>query len=130
MNGNPSAVSIHVLRGHTDPVCSAVFSSDGNFIASASTDNTVRIWSAETGRLLHTLNGHDAPPCAVAFTPNGTRLLSSGRDGQLIVWDVRTGAQLAVHEADGELHDVTIHPDGTHVVAAGAWGLYWLDLVD
>ena len=48
-----------ILKGHTRQVNSVAFSVDGKRIVSASNDNSIRIWNAETGKLLKTLLGHD-----------------------------------------------------------------------
>ena len=40
------------LKGHTDAVLDVCFSSDGTKIASASRDNTVKIWGAGAGQEL------------------------------------------------------------------------------
>ncbi|KAF3291569.1 hypothetical protein TWF970_000783 [Orbilia oligospora] len=44
-----------VLKGHTRLVCAVVFSSDGKILASASEDETVRLWDVVTGALLQTI---------------------------------------------------------------------------
>jgi WD40 repeat protein len=44
-------------HGHTSRVTSLHYTSDGRTLVSASYDKTVRIWSAQTGRLLRTLRG-------------------------------------------------------------------------
>ncbi len=41
-----------ILEGHSDYVCDVAISTDGGKIVSCSYDNTVRVWSAETGQVL------------------------------------------------------------------------------
>ena len=46
------------LAGHADSVTSVAFSPDGQRLASASRDQTVKIWDSATGKELFTLKGH------------------------------------------------------------------------
>src|SRR5207302_8327431 len=47
------------LRGHGDGIFCVAFNRDGNCLASASRDRTLRLWDTTTGKLLRTLKGHD-----------------------------------------------------------------------
>ncbi|MCP5048311.1 MAG: hypothetical protein GY940_14160, partial [bacterium] len=49
------------FRGHTNWVFSAVYSGDGKKILSASNDQTIKEWDAETGECLHTCNRDEKP---------------------------------------------------------------------
>ena len=44
---------LKVLEGHTGEVYAVAVSADGSKIVSGSSDNTVRIWSAESGQVPH-----------------------------------------------------------------------------
>jgi WD40 repeat protein len=79
------------LRGHTNAVCSAAFSPDGQTLASGSCDQTIKLWDINTGRCRKSLSGHSSRIWSVAFSPDG-RILASGSDDQTVkLWDVQTG---------------------------------------
>src|ERR1044071_9613860 len=87
------------LRGHTESVNAAALSPDGQYALTGSglggeglfmsTDNSVRLWDANSGRELHRLCKHSQFIEAVAFSPDGSRLLTLSRH-RAQVWDVAT----------------------------------------
>src|ERR1700733_800955 len=50
---------VAVLRGHSEVNC-VMFSPDNSTLASASNDQTVRLWDSRTGALIATLEGHSS----------------------------------------------------------------------
>ena len=74
----PKAGSYEIPAGS---VYGVAFSSDGQTLASAGADGTVRFWRASTGEALEALSGHEGPVRCVAFSPGGDILASGGDDG-------------------------------------------------
>ncbi len=64
-----------------------VFSPDGQTIASASADNTVKLWNRK-GQLLQTLQGHSDSVLGVAFSPYGQTIASASRDNTVKLWNL------------------------------------------
>ena len=67
---------IAVLR-HRGSVNDAKFSPQGDRIATASADQTARIWDGTTGEALATLRGHSATVERIAFSPDGRRIATA-----------------------------------------------------
>ncbi|OGF68159.1 MAG: hypothetical protein A2Y62_13550 [Candidatus Fischerbacteria bacterium RBG_13_37_8] len=89
---NPAQIAC--LRGHNDGICSIAFSPNDLYIASASSDKTIRIWDAETGQELLCLNGHEDSVNSVAFSHVNYNLASGSNDWTIRIWDSETGDEL------------------------------------
>jgi eukaryotic-like serine/threonine-protein kinase len=79
------------LRHGQAGTLTAVFSPDGNRVATGGDDRTVRIWDVRTGEAVGKTLTHEAPVLAVAFAPDGRSVLSGDAYGIARLWDVATG---------------------------------------
>jgi WD40 repeat protein len=76
------------LQGYSDSVESVSFSPDGQTLASASWDNTVKLWNIKDGTLIKSLHGHTSGVIDVSFSPDGKRIVSGGNDQRIILWNL------------------------------------------
>jgi WD40 repeat protein/serine/threonine protein kinase len=83
-----------VLNGHTAPVKGLAWNPKRSLVASASQDQSVRIWNSETGEQLALLQGHDKGADAVTWSSDGRRLASAGDDG-IRLWDAESWTQIS-----------------------------------
>ena len=95
------------------------FSPDGQRLASASGDETVKVWDAATGQETLTLKGHTGAVKSVAFSPDGKRLASASCDQTVKVWDAATGQEtLTLKGHTGVVTGVAFSPDGKRLASA------------
>ena len=108
---------LQTLEGHSGSVRSVAFSHDSTRLASASSDNTVKIWDASSGACLQTLEGHSDRVTSVAFSPDSSRLASASGDSTVKIWDASSGTCLQTLESPGRPDLISIlmslHSDTT-----------------
>ena len=80
--------------GHENTVSVMTASHDGELVATASHDMTVRLWSLKSGTLLAVLLGHKQRPVAACFSPDDRVLATLGDQGMVRLWHVPTGQEL------------------------------------
>lgn len=120
-NDQPDAV----LEGHTAPIAALAVSPDGAALASASWDQTVRLWPL-AGGTPRVLEGHTQNVNGVAFTPDGRELVSVSYDQSIRFWPLAGASPPTVIAMPTPLNAVAIGRDG-EIAAGGADGkLYFL----
>jgi NB-ARC domain/WD domain, G-beta repeat len=90
----PHSALVRTLLGHTKPVNACAFSPLGDFIVSASADQTLKIWDASSGMERLTLRGHTGPVIGCAISPMSDFVVSASVDCTLKVWDSSSGTEL------------------------------------
>jgi WD40 repeat protein len=111
------------LRGHHDSVSSVAFSPNGEILATASDDQTVRLWKVGSGQLVATLSGHRDIVNDVAWSADG--LLATAASDGVIIWKVSSadghGANPRIMHRLLERHQVNsvaFDPEGISLATA------------
>jgi WD40 repeat protein len=118
------------LKGHLGFVTSVAFSPDGKQLATGNTDYTMKLWEADTGRLVRTFDDLGLAPGCVAFSPDGKQLACCGSSYdpktrsvghfEIKLLDMASGRE--VHTLQGHTSDVrriAFSPDGLRLASAG-----------
>ncbi|KAK6991838.1 WD40 repeat-like protein, partial [Favolaschia claudopus] len=112
-----------ILYGHHDDVTSVDFSLDGNRIASASKDGTIRIWDAHTAELVTgPIDGNVQCVNSIQFSLDGTKILSGTESSLVQIWDAQSGTLVIEFQDDHleSVRSVCFSPNGKQVVSGSA----------
>jgi WD40 repeat protein len=103
------------------------FSSDGKFLAAASTDATIKIWQWQTdvAPRPQILRGHQDWVYSLSFSKDGNWLASSGggSDKSLKIWQINGGAfklKKTIDKAHNDAFFVTFKPDNHRLATIGS----------
>lgn len=119
----------HVLtvKGHSFPISSVVWSPDGTRLATASYDQTIRIWAAPQGQPIQTLAWGSGWANNIAWAPDGQTLAGAGISG-LKIWDSSSGKVLNHYEFEmgrQSFNSISWSPDGEYFAAGSKYsGVY------
>jgi WD40 repeat protein len=115
--------------GHTAGINGVAFSPDGQLLASASSDHTVKVWRVADGALLRTLTGFYDSVTSVTFSHNGQILAAGSIDRSVKAWRVNDWS-LAGSEGTGDfMFSVAFSPNDTQLAAAGGYSGNWIHLI-
>jgi WD40 repeat protein/Tfp pilus assembly protein PilF len=118
------------LSGHDAAVRDLQFGEAGQQLASASDDQTVRLWKIGAQEPLAIFRQHLAAVTALDLAPDNKSLLSVG--GRVAaLWDTSTRASsLTLATGTGQQSDrlitIDVRPDGRQIAAAGLRGMLYL----
>ncbi len=108
-----------VWLSHSEPVCHASFSKDGQFVVTGSLDSTARVWHAATGLPRTPPLKHSGPVHIAVFSDDGRRLLTSSLDMTARVWDTVTGEPVAPpFRHNGRITNAEFSPDSSRVLTS------------
>ena len=107
------AHSLHVTR--------LMFNTEGNLLASASLDNTAKLWQVQENKLQapQTFTGHKRAVHAVAFSPDSKTLATASYDGQIVLFTVGTEQKQFFKAHEGNVASVVFDNNGTRLLSSG-----------
>src|SRR5262249_38735131 len=101
----------------------AVFSPDGNHVATVSPDKSGRLWSAATGQLLAELKGHDSSCISLAWSPDGKTVAVGQIDATICLYDSKGALQKKVTGLKNQVTALAFTPDSQRLLFTGVgWG--------
>ncbi|KAF8761063.1 WD domain, G-beta repeat [Rhizoctonia solani] len=118
-NGN----LIRTLEGHQEGLSDVAWSGDSRYVASASDDKTVRIFTLET-RHPECFRGHTNYVFCVNYNPSSNLIVSGSYDESVKLWDVSRGRCMKTLSAHSDpVMAAGFNRDGTMIVSCSIDGL-------
>jgi hypothetical protein len=113
------AVPVGDPMRHDSAITSARFSSDGQWVVTASADSTARVWHAATGKAIGEPMRHAGTVFSAQFSPDGRRVVTASEDKTARVWDPATGKAIGEPmKHEGAIYSAQFSADGQRVVTA------------
>jgi WD40 repeat protein len=105
------------LEGHQETINSITISPDGKLLATASRDDTAKLWNLQ-GKELATFSGHRGDVYSISFSPDGKVLATASKDGTAKLWTLSGKAIATFSGHQGDVYGATFSPDGQQLVTA------------
>jgi len=122
-NAESGNTILAIKTGHI-VVCSAIYSPDETMIASGggSRENEfIKIWDANTGKLIAKPEGHTETVTCLAWTADGKTLISGSVDSSIRTWNTTTWQQINVLTGHTwVVHGIALSPNGL-ILASASW---------
>jgi WD40 repeat protein len=108
------------FKGHQKRINAISFSPNGQYIATASDDNTAYIWNF-AGQVLSRLSQHQDKVNSVSFSPDNKFIITTGNDGFAYLWDISGSllTQIKVSQspiAQSKVLNASFSPDGQRII--------------
>jgi WD40 repeat protein/uncharacterized caspase-like protein len=105
--------NIWTLRGHIGDVNSLALAADDSWLASTSTDGSIRLWDFRSASELRTLAEHSLQTNAIAIDVKARLIATAGTDKLIKLWDANTGREVRSFAGHTEsVTSVAFSPDG------------------
>jgi WD40 repeat protein len=106
------------LTGHKGDIIDFVFSPNSQILATASTDETIKVWNLKSGKLIYSLTVNSDRNSKLAISPD-SRILATvdTNDGNLEknkmkLWDLKTGKLIRIIPVSGLVSSIRFTSDG------------------
>jgi len=92
--------SIYINIGHSRSINKLKYSSNSQYIVSASIDGIIKLWDAKNGVLIRDYNGHWLRVNDVQFSPDSNYLAACGNNESIHIWEISSGKKVMTFKSN------------------------------
>lgn len=107
------------VEAHRGSSWAAQFSANGELLASAGEDGSIKVWKPGQPEPIKTFQ-HQGAVRGLEFARDGKHLFAGDRQGVLRVWSLDTAKSLVEVVQPGAVHAIALSPDGETLASAGS----------
>ncbi|MGE3803483.1 MAG: hypothetical protein AB7K24_02290 [Gemmataceae bacterium] len=112
---------LSLAHRYEERLTAVALSPDGELLATAHFDLSVRLSVRATGKELHRMRIEKWSVKTLAFSRDGRRLAAANEDGTIHIWETITGSRIAVLRSQGGMAlTVAFSPDGKRLVSGSS----------
>jgi WD40 repeat protein len=108
-------------EGHKGEVFTCAYTPDSAYVLSGGWDGHLRLWEAESGKLVTSLQVGPKPLSACAVSPGGRQWLSGSLDGMLSIWDAANQKLLRTFMAHTRPVSAILFGEDPDMVVTASW---------
>ena len=103
------------MHGHDRAITYLKYSPDGDVFFSASRDENITMWRADSGERIGVFHGHEGAVYQLDVTSDTKYLFSASSDWTCRIWEVNTGREMAVIRLGAPVLSVAVSNGDTHL---------------
>lgn len=121
-SGERGYAPIAVLSGNAGPVWGVAFTPDGETLAMAIDDGTVKLWNVAEKRVRSTIKAHPGPVWGLSISHDGRLLATGGDDGFVRLFDLATTNEEKTLEPKFPIRTLAFSPVTNDLLIGGRTG--------
>ncbi|WP_020528603.1 caspase family protein [Flexithrix dorotheae] len=117
---NKACKPLNMIKADAGAIRAVKVSPDGQFIATAGGDHTIKVWSGGGRNLISELKGHQNEIMCLSYSPDGKYLVSGSRDKTIKIWDAQSGRLIKTLKGHtGDINALSFSGKGRFLVSGG-----------
>ncbi|KAG0065398.1 hypothetical protein BGZ89_008364 [Linnemannia elongata] len=110
-----------VWEGGPGSICCTAFSPDGKTVVTGSSDGSLVLWEASSGKIMRGGKTHDSSVSSVSFSPNSEWIATASYDRTVKLWNAQAGTFVSPLTGHSDaVNSISFSGDGARLASCGA----------